>query len=93
MTTLQPDIALEKRLNVVAYVVSAVVLLLVVLMRRVKIQTDIDFSFLPPVHASLNALCAVILLFAFYFIKNKQVENHRRAIYAAMVSSALNLKS
>jgi putative membrane protein len=93
MTTLQPDIALEKRLNVVAYVVSAVVLLLVVLMRRVKIQTDIDFSFLPPVHASLNALCAVILLFAFYFIKNKQVENHRRAIYAAMVSSALFLIS
>lgn len=93
MSTLQPNIELEKRLNVVAYVVSAVVLLLVGLMRRVKIQTDIDFSFLPPVHASLNALCAVILLFAFYFIKNKQIENHRRAIYAAMVCSALFLIS
>jgi len=89
----QPDIPLEKRLNVVAYVVSAVVLLLVGAMRRYKIPTDIDFSFLPPVHASLNALCAVILLFAFYFIKNKQVENHRRAIYAAMVCSALFLIS
>lgn len=93
MSTLQPNIELEKRLNVVAYVVSAIVLLLVGLMRRVKIQTDIDFSFLPPVHASLNALCAVILLFAFYFIKNKQIENHRRAIYAAMVCSALFLIS
>lgn len=90
----QPNIALEKRLNVLAYIVSAVVLLLVVLMRRVdKIETGIDFSFLPPLHASLNALCAVILLLAFYFIKNKQVENHRRAIYAAMLCSALFLIS
>lgn len=94
MSTLQaPDIELEKRLNRLAYVVSAIVLLLVILMRRVKIQTDIDFSFLPPIHASLNALCAVILLVAFYFIKNKQVEYHRRAIYAAMLCSALFLIS
>ena len=89
----QPNIELEKRLNVVAYIVSAVVLLLVGMMRRIKIETDTDFSFLPPIHASLNALAAVILLFAFYSIKNKQVENHRRAIYAAMVCSALFLIS
>ena len=93
MSILSPDIELEKRLNKIAYVVSAIVLLLVGMMRRVKIQTDIDFSFLPPIHASLNALCAVILLFAFYFIKNKQIENHRRAIYAAMACSALFLIS
>ena len=93
MSTLQPNIELEKRLNVVAYVVSALVLLLVGAMRRYKIDIGIDFSFLPPIHASLNALCAVILLLAFYFIKNKQVENHRRAIYAAMACSALFLIS
>src|SRR5690606_25590169 len=92
-STLQPNIALEKRLNMVAYIVSAVVLLLVGLMRRVKIDLGVDFSFLPPIHASLNALCAVILLFALYFIKNKQVELHRRAIYAAMACSALFLVS
>lgn len=93
MTTASPNIALEKRLNVVAYIVSAVVLLLVGAMRRYKIDLGVDFSFLPPIHASLNALAAVILLFAFYFIKNKQIENHRRAIYAAMVCSALFLIS
>lgn len=93
MSNLSPDITLEKRLNGIAYVVSAIVLLLVGMMRRVKIHTDIDFSFLPPVHASLNALCAVILIFAFYFIKNKQIENHRRAIYGAMACSALFLIS
>ena len=89
----QPDLALEKRLNAISYIVSAAVLLLVGLMRRVKIDLGIDFSFLPPIHASLNALCAVILLVALYYIKNKQVENHRRAIYAAMACSALFLVS
>ncbi|GAB4495538.1 MAG: DUF420 domain-containing protein [Saprospiraceae bacterium] len=93
MATLQPNIELEKRLNTLAYIVSAVVLLLVGAMRRYKIDLGIDFSFLPPIHASLNALAAVILVSALYFIKNKQVENHRRAIYAAMVCSALFLIS
>ncbi len=87
------NIALEKKLNTLAYVVSVVVLLLVGLMRRVKIETDIDFSFLPPVHASLNALTAVILVVAFIHIKNGRVEQHRKAIYAAMVTSALFLLS
>ena len=87
------NIALEKKLNTLAYVVSVVVLLLVGLMRRVKIETDIDFSFLPPVHASLNALTAVILAVAFVHIKNGRVEQHRKAIYAAMFTSALFLLS
>ncbi|MCC6413937.1 MAG: DUF420 domain-containing protein [Saprospiraceae bacterium] len=73
--------------------VSAVVLLLVGLMRRVKIDLGVDFSFLPPFHASLNALTAVILLVALYFIKNRNVEAHRKSIYAAMVTSALFLIS
>lgn len=93
MSTLQPNLQLEKRLNTIAYVVSFVVLLLVGMMRRVKIDLGVDFSFLPPIHASLNALCAVILLFAFYYIKNGQVEKHRQAIYGAMLCSALFLVS
>ncbi len=93
MSTFQPNAPLEKKLNVVAYVVSVVVLLLVGLMRRVKIDLGIDFHFLPPVHATLNAITALILLLALYYIKNKQIENHRRAIYAAMTTSALFLLS
>ncbi len=76
-----------------AYVVSVVVLLLVGLMRRVKIDLGIDFHFLPPIHATLNAITAVILLVALYYIKNKQIEQHRKAIYLAMVCSALFLVS
>jgi putative membrane protein len=89
----QANIALEKKLNRIAYAVSLVVLLLVGMMRRVKIDLGIDFSFLPPVHSSLNALCAVFLLFALYYIKQRNVTQHRRMIYAAMTCSALFLVS
>ncbi len=93
MSDKQPNPALEKKLNRLAYLVSFVVLLLVGMMRQYKFNIGIDFSFLPPLHASLNALAAVMLVFALYFIKNGQVENHRKAIYAAMVCSALFLVS
>ena len=64
---------LEKKLNVAAWIITAVVLLLVGLMRRVKIPLPEgwDFSFLPPFHASVNALTAVVLIAALYFIKQK----------------------
>lgn len=88
-----PNIALEKKLNRWAYAVSAVVLLLVGLMRRVKIDLGIDFSFLPPFHASLNTICAFLLLLALWYIKNGQVEMHRKTIYSAMACSALFLLS
>lgn len=85
---------LEKRLNRVAYIVSVLVLLLVGLMRRVKVDIGgVDFSFLPPIHASLNALTAVILLVAYYQIRNKNILAHRNSIYAAMVCSGLFLLS
>ena len=93
MTSKQPNPALEKKLNRLAYLVSFVVLLLVGMMRRVKIETDIDFSFLPPIHASLNALAAVILVLALYYIKKGEVEKHRQAIYAALLCSGLFLLS
>jgi putative membrane protein len=93
-TVVSPDIIrLEKRLNVLAYAVSAAVLFLVVLMRRVKLDLGVDFTFLPPLHASLNALTAVILVYALWAIKRKDIQAHRRAIYAAMVCSVLFLLS
>lgn len=90
---LSDAVRLEKRLNLLAYIVSAVVLFLVVLMRRVKLELGIDFRFLPPFHATLNAITAVILVAALWFIKRKNVQAHRRAIYAAMVCSAVFLLS
>lgn len=91
----QANIALEKKLNVVAWIVTVVVLLLVGMMRRIKIPLPEgwDFSFLPPLHAGLNALAAIFLIVAFFQIKNKNVEGHRKAIYGAVVCSVLFLLS
>ena len=89
----KPNIALASKLNVAAWIVSAVVLSLVVLMRRVKIDVGMNFHFLPPFHALLNAMTAVTLIVALYFIKTKQIERHRRAIYTAMVFSIVFLLS
>lgn len=90
-----PNLALAKRLNTIAWIVSAAVLLLVGMMRQVKIQLPEgwDFHFLPAFHASLNALTAVVLLIAYYFIKQKKVERHRKTIYVAVVLSVLFLVS
>lgn len=93
MDKIQPQVELGKRLDVVAYIITGVVLLLVGLMRRVKIDVGVDFSFLPPVHATFNAIVAVFLLLALYFIKNKNIEAHRKSIYGAMFFSFLFLLS
>ena len=86
---------LEKKLNIAAWIVTAVVLILVGLMRRVKLPLPEgwDFSFLPPFHASVNALTALVLIAALYFIKQKNIEAHKKAIYVAMGLSVLFLLS
>lgn len=89
----KPNFELEKRLNKLAFFVSALVFLLVGLMRRVKIDIGFDTSFLPPVHSALNALAAVFLILALYFIKQKNIKAHQQMIYSAMVCSALFLLS
>jgi putative membrane protein len=84
--------ALAKKLNIIAYVLSAVVLSLVVLMRQPeKADLGIDFTFVPMLNAILNSCVAVLLLLALYFIKRKNIVAHRRSVFAAMVLSALFL--
>lgn len=89
------DQGLVKRLNTAAWIVSAAVLGLVVLMREIKIPLPegVVLDFLPPFHATLNALTAVVLIAALYFIKRKQVERHRKSIYVAISCSVLFLLS
>ncbi len=92
---MEKNIQLAKQLNIGAWIVTGAVLLLVALMRRVKIPlpTGWDFSFLPPFHATLNALTAIVLIAALYFIKRKNIVMHRRMIYIAMTLSVLFLLS
>lgn len=92
---MEANLQLEKKLNVAAWIITIAVLGLVGMMRRVKIPVpeSLDLGFLPPFHATLNALTAVVLLVALYFIKQKKVQQHRNAIYVAIVLSVLFLLS
>ena len=83
--------ALAKKLNIISLIISVVVLSLVGVMRRVKIDLGIDFSFLPPIHAILNTLVAICLLAALYFVKQKDIDSHRKSIFGALLFSALFL--
>jgi len=58
-----------------------------------KIATSIDFSFLPPLHATFNIVVTLCLVAALYFIKQKNITAHRNAIFGAMIFSAFFLLS
>ncbi len=89
------NLELARKLNIGAWIVTVLVLLLVGIMRRVKIPLPegVDLSFLAPFHALVNALTAVVLIYAFYAIKKKNIRAHRRAIYVALGLSVLFLLS
>jgi len=91
----EQNLALAKKLNIAAWIISGAVLLVVGGMRRVHIglPEGVSLDFLPAINATINALTAVLLLIAYYFIRKKQVERHRRTIYAALALSVIFLLS
>nr|MBS0038117.1 DUF420 domain-containing protein [Saprospiraceae bacterium] len=89
----KPNPQLEKKLNWLAALLTIIVLLVVVFMREIQIDLGIDFSFLPPLHSGLNAITAVVLVFALVFIKKGKIKAHRNSVFLAMGLSALFLIS
>jgi putative membrane protein len=91
--TRTPDETLSKKLGIAAWIVSAAVLGLVVLMRGAKIPLPDGWSlaFLPPVHALLNSLVALSLVAGLVAVKQGKIALHRSFIMAAMGLSVLFL--
>jgi len=86
-----PREPLAKRLKVVAWILTAAVLVLVGLMRRPELRIPLpdgwSFAFLPPVHAVLNTLVAVALVVALAAIRKGRVRLHQGAMMSAMCLS------
>ncbi len=84
-----------EKLNLLAGIISIVVpgavLVLMTPDLLPKLQLPFNPLILPPIYATINALTAVVLLAALYFIKQKNVVMHSRMIYTAMVFSVLFL--
>lgn len=91
------NIVLKKKLDKWAIVVSAVVLIVVVVLRYIpQLGEDIvpfNIHILPRLHAVLNSLAAVSLIAALWFVKQKNIVMHQRMIYSAMGLSAMFLLS
>lgn len=81
----------RRRWDRVAWVVTALVLGLVVVMRgpyKIPLPEGVSFAFLPPVHAVLNTLCALFLVAGFVCILKGKVRAHRNWMSAALAVSA-----
>jgi putative membrane protein len=90
-----PQEALAKKLTLVAWILSAVVILLVVVMQKVKLPLPDGWStaMLPAFHAGINATVAVCLLVSLSSIKLGFVKFHRATMVTAMLLSVLFLLS
>ncbi|MGY6562199.1 MAG: DUF420 domain-containing protein [Luteibaculaceae bacterium] len=69
------------------YVLSVIIPVAVAALFVVKIP-GYDFSFLPPIYATTNALTALLLVAAVIAIKNKNILLHRNLITTALIFSA-----
>ncbi len=88
---MKPKTPFLKKMDIAAYIISVLVLFSVG--GRFKIDTDIDFTWLAPFHAAVNAFTAVVLVYALVQIKKKNITAHRNAIYVSMVASFFFLVS
>ena len=86
---------LARKLKIGVWIVTAVVLLLVGLMRQEKIglPEGMSFHFLPPLHALLNTCAAIALILSVLSIRKGKVDLHQRWIYVAMGCSLVFLLS
>ncbi len=89
---MKENAALRKKLDIVAYILSVVVIAIVILMRPAdRFPVDFDTSWMPGFNAAVNTLAGIFLLLALYFIKKKNIKAHRNMIFGAMVCSAFFL--
>jgi putative membrane protein len=71
-------------------VISIVIPVCVAILFKVKIE-GYDFSFLPPIYASINGITAILLVTALICIKNRRQRLHELLMKTCMVLSALFL--
>ncbi len=80
----------KKIINNLIIVVSVVIPLVVALLFRVKVE-GYDFTFLPPIYASINGLTALLLIVALWAIKNGNKVLHERLMKVNLGLSLLFL--
>jgi len=81
----------EKKYNKWIVILSIVIPVVVAALFGIKIPNVEPLSFLPPIYASINGLTALILIIAFWAIKNKRISLHESLMKTAILCSILFL--
>jgi len=79
-----------KRYNRIIILLSIAIPLAVGALFGVKLDIELPL-FLPPIYAGTNAVTSLVLLIAFWAIKNKNIELHERLMKMALVFSVIFL--
>ena len=85
------DMALEKKYRPLVIILSIVVPLVVALLFGMPKVKGVDFSFLPPIYASINGFTAILLVLAVIQIKKGNRKRHQQFITLAVICSLLFL--
>jgi putative membrane protein len=89
------SVSAEKKLRIAVWIVTALVLILVGMMRRpelrIALPEGMHLNFLPAVHAVLNSSVALCLIAALLAVKQGNIQNHKRFMTAAMMLSTVFL--
>jgi putative membrane protein len=80
----------SKKYNTWIVILSIAIPVVVAILFRVKIDVQLPV-FLPPIYATLNAFTAVLLVVAFWAIKNKKIALHEKLMKTALIFSVLFL--
>lgn len=80
----------NKNIRKIITIISIVLPLAVAALFVIKID-GIDLSFLPKIYAGINALTAVLLILALFFVKQRKLKLHENVIKICMVLSILFL--
>lgn len=90
-----PNLQAEKKYNKWIVILSIVIPVVVAVLFGVnlrKLGFDVTpLTFLPPIYATINGLTAVILVFAFWAIKNKKIVLHESLMKTAIGCSVVFL--
>lgn len=93
--TREPREELSRKLGIAAWIFSALVIVLVVCMQKIRLPLPEGWSTmgLPQFHAALNATVAVVLVVSLAFIRQGNVRLHRSTMVTAMLLSVVFLLS
>jgi len=80
----------EKTYNNYIVALSVIIPVAVAALFGIKLNIELPI-FLPPIYATINGITAIVLIFAFIAIKNKNIKRHEVLIKIAMGLSVLFL--